>query len=308
MPLPPLLTVIAGPTASGKTRLAIDVAKRLSAEIVSADSQQVYRRFDLGTAKPSAAELAEVPHHLISCVDPSGDFSAARYQALADAAIAELAARGRRIVVVGGTGLYLRILLHGVVSAPGGDAALRAELEAQAEREGNEALHRRLAEVDPDTAARLPVADRVRVIRALEIHALTGERASQQRAQHGFAGDRYRSIFWVLDPPREALYAAINARAKAMFDAGLVDEVRALVADDLRGAAPMGAVGYAQALACLDGQLSLEAAVADTAQKTRHYAKRQWTWFKKEPGARFLKPPWDAAAIAQAHLEAERQP
>lgn len=307
MTQPPLLTVIAGPTASGKTRLAIDVAKRLGAELVSADSQQVYRRFDVGTAKPSAAELAEVPHHLVSCVDPTGDFSAARYQALADAAIADVLARGRRIVVVGGTGLYLRVLLHGVVSAPGGDAALRAELEGLAEREGNEALHRRLAAVDADTAARLPVADRVRIVRALEIHALTGAPASEQRARHGFAADRYRSMFWVLDPPRDALYAAIDARAQAMFDAGLLDEVRRLVADGLREAAPMGAVGYAQALRCLDGQLTDEAAIADTAQKTRHYAKRQWTWFKKEPGARFVQPPWDPAAIARAHLAAEAQ-
>lgn len=287
-----MLTVIAGPTASGKSKLAIELALQLGAEIVSADSQQVYRHFDLGTAKPSAEELARVPHHLISCVDPDEPFSAARYQALADAAIADLERRGKPVVVVGGTGLYLRILLRGVVEAPGGDEALREELEALAERDGDLALHRQLAQVDPATAARLPPADRVRVIRALEIHALTGKPASEHRAAHAFAAARYEATLWVLDPPREQLYAAINARARAMFDAGLLEETRALVARGFRDAAPMGAVGYAQALACLEGRLTREQAIEDTAKKTRHYAKRQWTWFKKEPGARFIQPPY----------------
>jgi len=292
------LIVIAGPTASGKTRLAIDVARRANAEIVNADSQQVYRHFDVGTAKPSPEELAAVPHHLVSCVEPTEDFSAARFQSLADAAIADVRARGKRAVVVGGTGLYLRVLLHGVVAAPGRDGALRAELEALADRDGNQALHAKLAAVDPVTAARLPIADRVRIIRALEIHALTGEPASAHREAHGFEGDRHAYTLWVLDPDREALYAAINARTRAMFDGGLLEETRALVARGYRDAAPMKAVGYAQALDCLEGRLTREEAIAKTAQATRHYAKRQWTWFKKEKGARFVKPPYDAAAIA----------
>ncbi|GMU62553.1 MAG: tRNA dimethylallyltransferase [Myxococcaceae bacterium] len=289
----PALVVIAGPTASGKTRLSIEIARRVGGEIVNADSQQVYRHFDVGTAKPSREELAAVPHHLISCVDPLEDFSAARFQRLADEALGDLHRRGKRAVVVGGTGLYLRVLLHGVVAAPGRDEGLRAELEALGDREGNPVLHARLTQVDPVTAARLPVADRVRIIRALEIHALTGQSASVHRQAHAFGGDRYPYTLWVLDPDREALYAAINARARAMFDGGLLEEVKALVERGFVGAAPMKAVGYAQALDCLEGRLTREEAIGKTAQATRHYAKRQWTWFKKEPGARFVRPPYD---------------
>lgn len=287
---PPELLVIAGPTASGKTRLAIELAERVGGEIVNADSQQVYRHFDIGTAKPSAAELARVPHHLLSCVEPTEAFHAARFAQLADAVIADLHGRGKRVVLVGGTGLYIRVLLHGVVPAPGTDGALRTELETFSD----EVLHARLMGVDPVSAQRLPVPDRVRVIRALEIHALTGEAASAHRERHAFQGDRYPFRLWVLDPPREALYAAINARAQAMFDAGLVEETRRLVEAGYRQAAPMRAVGYAQALAVLDGAMTVPQAIADVAQKTRHYAKRQWTWFKKEPGAVFVPPPYDA--------------
>jgi tRNA dimethylallyltransferase len=279
------LTVIAGPTASGKTALAIEAARRLNAEIVSADSQQVYRHFDIGTAKPSDAELAAIPHHLISIADPLEDFSAARFGKLADAAIADIQSRGKRVVVVGGTGLYLRVLLHGVMPGPSRDEALRAELEAFADTEGNEALHARLAKVDPVTAAKHPVQDRLRVIRALEIHQLTGKPASEHRDEHAFAADRYEYRLFVLNPPREKVYEAIDLRTKKMFDAGLLDETRALVAKGYREAAPMRAVGYLQALQVIDGTLTKQKAIEDTAQATRHYAKRQWTWFKKEKGA-----------------------
>ena len=289
-----MITVIAGPTASGKTALAIEVAKRRGAEIISADSQQVYRFFDIGTAKPSAEELAAVPHHLISCVDPIFDFSAAHYQRLADAAIGEIVARGREVVVVGGTGMYLRILLHGVVDAPGSDDALRADLEKLESAE----LHSRLRVVDPVTADRLPVADRVRMIRALEIHQLTGKAASVHRAEHAFAADRHPHRLWVLAPERESLYPIINERAQRMFDAGLVGEVKALVDRGFRDAAPMSSVGYAQALACLDGSMTRDQAIADTAMKSRHYAKRQVTWFKKESGAGFIRPPYAEALVS----------
>ncbi len=284
------LLVIAGPTASGKTALALEVAERLNAEIVSADSQQVYRHFDIGTAKPSAAELARVPHHLVSCVDPLETFSAARYAQLADVAIADVHARGKRVVVVGGTGLYLRVLLHGVMPGPSRDEALRAELEALGDREGNAALHAKLQAVDPASAAKHPVGDRVRVIRALEIHALTGRPASEQRGEHAFAARRYEYALWVLNPEREQVYAAINARTAAMFAQGLVAETRALVAQGYRDAAPMRAVGYAEALQVVEGALGEAEAVADVAQATRHYAKRQVTWFKKEQGAVAVAP------------------
>jgi tRNA dimethylallyltransferase len=227
-------------------------------------------------------------------------FSAARYARLADAAIADIQARGKRAIVVGGTGLYLRVLLHGVMPGPSRNEALRASLEAFADAEGNEALHQRLARVDPETAARHPAADRLRVIRALEIHAATGEPASRQRAAHGFGERRYASELFVLMPEREALYATINARTRAMFSAGLVDEVRALVARGYRSAAPMRAVGYVQALQVVDGTCSEAQAIEATAQATRHYAKRQLTWFKKEPGARLLAPDVALEAILSA--------
>lgn len=278
------LLVIAGPTASGKTALAVQLAQRLGAEIVSADSQQVYRHFDIGMAKPSREELAAVPHHLVDVVEPTEAFSAVRFSTLADAAIADIHARGKHVIVCGGTGLYLRVLLHGAVEAPSRDDALRAELE----KLESEALHAKLKAVDPVTAERLPVPDRVRIIRALEIHALTGKPASQHREAHSFTPERYAYELLVLSPPREAVYAAINARTQRMFDAGLVEETRALVERGFRATAPMRAVGYAQALEVVDGTLTREQAIVDTAQATRHFAKRQLTWFKKEKGARFV--------------------
>ncbi|HEX8820692.1 MAG TPA: tRNA (adenosine(37)-N6)-dimethylallyltransferase MiaA [Archangium sp.] len=290
----PSLIVIAGPTASGKTALAIALARQHGGEILSADSQQVYRHFDIGTAKPSAEELAAVPHHLISVVDPLEPFSAAEYQRRADAAIEDLTSRGKPVFVVGGTGMYLRILLHGLVEAPGADPELRAELEALAAAEGREAVHRKLAEVDPETAAKLPPQDLVRTIRALEIHKQTGKPASEFRREHAFAPDRYPFRMYVLNPPREALYRTIDARTAAMFRSGLVEEVRALISRGYAEAAPMRSVGYVQAKAVVDGQLSVDEAIQQTAQETRRYAKRQLTWFRKEPGALFVEPPYDA--------------
>lgn len=294
----PFLTVIAGPTASGKTALAVAMAHRIGAEIVSADSQQVYRSFDIGTAKPSGEELS-VPHHLVSVVDPLEPFSAAEYQRRADAAVAGIARRGRRVLVVGGTGLYLRALLHGLVEAPGANPPLRAELEALAAAEGREAVHRQLAEVDPESALRLPAADLVRVIRALEIHAATGIPASRTRKGHGFASRRYPFELFVLQPPRDALYRAINARTRKMFEAGLVQEVEGLLAQGYASAAPMGCVGYVQARAVVEGRMGEEEAIAAAAQETRHYAKRQLTWFRKEPGAQAVLPPYDTLAQRQ---------
>ncbi len=293
----PSLTVIAGPTASGKTAITIELARQHGGEIVSADSQQVYRHFDIGTAKPSAEELAAVPHHLISVVEPLEPFSAAEYQRRADAAIEEISSRGRPVFVVGGTGMYLRILLHGLVEAPGADPELRAELEALAAAEGREAVHRKLAEVDPETAAKLPPQDLVRTIRALEIHKQTGKPASEFRREHAFAPDRYPFRMYVLNPSREALYRTIDARTAAMFQHGLVEEVRALISRGYAEAAPMRSVGYVQAKAVVDGQLSVDEAIQQTAQETRRYAKRQLTWFRKEPGALFVEPPYDTLKL-----------
>jgi tRNA dimethylallyltransferase len=290
----PHLTVLAGPTASGKTALAVRLARAWGAEIVSADSQQVYRHFDVGTAKPTAEELAAAPHHLVSVVEPAEPFSAARYQELADAAIAGAAARGRPVLVVGGTGLYIRVLLHGVMPAPPADPALRAELEAAAASQGREALHAELARVDPETAARLHPADLVRVVRALEVHRLTGTPLSALHRAHGFRGSRYPFRLYVLTPPREAQHAAIEARTRAMFEGGLLEEVRGLLARGYRDAPPMRSVGYAQALDVVEGRLTPEEGLRLAVHATRQYAKRQGTWFRKEAGAVPLAPPYDA--------------
>jgi tRNA dimethylallyltransferase len=196
------------------------------------------------------------------------------------------------VVVVGGTGLYLRVLLRGVLPGPSADPALRARLEGEAAERGRPALHARLAEIDPASAAVIQPTDLVRIIRALELHALTGKPASVLRAEHAFAEARYRHRLVVLDPPREALYPAIDRRARGMFENGLVGEVRELVGRGYRAAAPMRSVGYVQALAVLDGLLPEEEAIEDTARETRRYAKRQQTWFKKEPGAERLAPPY----------------
>ena len=289
----PVLTVIAGPTGSGKTELAIELAERLGAEIVSADSQAVYRHFDLGTAKPDPAQLARVPHHLVSLVEPTEPFSAARWVALADAAITDIVARGRRPLVVGGTGLYIRALLHGLTETPP-DPEVRRALEEDARRLGPEAMHRRLAAVDPEAASRLAVADVLRVVRALEIHATTGAPASELRARHAFRAARYPARIHFLDPPHEELELRLAARTRRMFERGLVRETAQLVDRGFRETAPMRSVGYRQALAVVDRALTEDQAEREALLETRRYAKRQRTWFRREPGTRFVPPPYAA--------------
>jgi tRNA dimethylallyltransferase len=290
-----VLTVIAGPTAAGKSALAVELAQREGAEIISADSQAVYQHFDVGTAKPDADVLARVRHHLISVVDPLDQFTAARFQTLADAAILDISARGRRVLVVGGTGLYIRVLLHGLSTGPP-EPALRARLEEEARHIGAEAMHARLAEVDPASGQRIAVADTLRVVRALEIYEVTGKPASAARQSHGFESTRHPYTLWFLDPPREALTQAISARTRSMFAGGLVEEVEALVRRGYREAPAMGSVGYRQALAVVEGRLSASEAQADTERQTRAFAKRQRTWFRREPGVRFVPPPYTSVS------------
>ncbi len=291
------IAVIAGPTASGKTALAIALARRLGGEIVNADSQQVYRGLDVGTAKPTPGERAQAPHHLLDVVDPGEAMDAVRFVALADAAIADLAARGRFPVVAGGTGLYLRALLHGVVEAPGRDPALRAQLEADAAREGRPALHSRLAAVDPEAARRIRPNDLVRIVRALEI-AAAGKRPSDLLAAHGFARDRYDALVFALDPPRAELHARIEARAREMFETGLLDEAGALLSrfgDALPAKLP---IGYAEAIACARGEIAKEEAIRRVQVAHRRYARRQITWLRKERGVEWVRSPYDMDALA----------
>ena len=301
---PPFVAVLAGPTASGKSALAVEVALRLGGEILNADSQQVVRGLDVGTAKPSAAERAAVPHHLLDLVEPGEGMDAARWVALADRAIADVAGRGRLPVVVGGTGLYVRALLHGVVAAPGRDPALRARLEEEAARHGRAALHRRLAAVDPAAAARIGENDLVRVVRALEI-AASGRTQSELFAAHGFAPRRYRYRLLALDPPREGLHRRIGERAAAIVRGGLLDEARALVAR-FGGAQPKLPIGYADAVACVRGEIDAATLEARVAALHRQYARRQVVWLRREQDVEWLAPPFDPAAVADGVAAAWR--
>jgi tRNA dimethylallyltransferase len=291
------IAVIAGPTASGKTALAVALARRVGGEVVNADSQQVYRGLDVGTAKPTAEERAAVPHHLLDLVEPGEGMDAARFVALADAAIAGIAARGAVPVVTGGTGLYVRALLHGVVEAPGRDPALRARLEEEAARLGRPALHARLAAIDPEAAARIRPNDLVRVVRALEI-AAGGRRPSELLAAHAFRADRYDAVLVALDPPRDALHARIDARVREMFEGGLLDEARALEARLAGAPPPRLPIGYAEALDVLRGALAREEAIRRVQVAHRRYARRQVIWLRRERGVEWLRPPYDAESLA----------
>ena len=290
--------VIAGPTASGKTALAVALARRLGGEIVNADSQQVYRGLDVGTAKPSAAERAAAAHHLIDVVDPGEGMDAARFAALADAAIADVAARGRLPIVAGGTGLYLRALLHGVVAAPGRDPALRARLEEEAARCGRPALHARLAAIDPAAAARIRPNDLVRIVRALEI-AAGGTMPSELHAGHAFQEDRYAARLLALDPPRAALHARIDARVAEMFAGGLLDEARALAARFGDAVPARWPIGYAEAIACVRGELEVAEAIRRVQVAHRRYARRQVIWLRRERGVEWIAPPIDVGELAR---------
>jgi tRNA dimethylallyltransferase len=292
------LAVVAGPTASGKTALAVALARRLGGEIVNADSQQVYRGLDVGTAKPTAEERAAAPHHLLDLVDPGEGMDAARFAALADAAIADVVARGRVPIVAGGTGLYVRTLLHGVVEAPGRDPALRARLEEDAARLGRPALHARLVAVDAEAAARIRPNDLVRVVRALEI-AAGGRRPSELYAAHAFRPDRYDALLVALDPPRAELHARIDVRVEAMFAGGLLDEARALLArfpGALPGRLP---IGYVEAVACVRGELDEAEAIRRVQVAHRRYARRQVIWLRRERGVEWLAPPVDVESLAR---------
>ena len=296
------ILLVTGPTASGKTRLAIDLARAVGGEVVNADSQQVYRGLDVGTAKPTPEEQAEVPHHLYDVAEPGAGFDAARYVALADRAIAEIASRGRLPVVCGGTGLYVRALLHGVAEAPGRDPELRARLEAEAVREGRPALHARLAAVDPEAAARIGPNDLVRITRALEI-AASGRTQSEVFGAHAFREDRYRFRLLALDPPREELHRRIEARAPRMLE-GLLSETRALLsATGGRPGEPLPPklpIGYADALLHLAGEIPREEALRRLVVAHRRYARRQVVWLRRESGVEWLSPPVDVAALSQA--------
>lgn len=291
---PPRLVVVIGPTASGKTRLAIDLARAAGGEVVSADSQQVYRGMDIGTGKASAAERAGVPHHLIDVCEPTEEMTAARFAALADEAIAGAAARGAPVVVAGGTMLYVRVLLLGLFAGPAGDEALRRRL---IEESGGDAavLWQRLAAADAEAAARIDRNDLKRIVRALEVLELTGVPMSehQRRHDHRRVEPRYPARIVGLCPPdRDKLYRRIDARVDEMFAGGLEDEVARLraagVGRELRSQA---AIGYAEVHRHLDGEVDRDTAIALVKRNSRRYARRQLSWYRGDPRVEWRADP-----------------
>jgi tRNA dimethylallyltransferase len=276
----PLLVVICGPTASGKTALALQLAEHLPVEIVSADSRQVYRGMDIGTAKPDRRELTLVPHHLIDVVDPDENFTVADFVERGRAAMDQILLRNRLPLVVGGTGLYIRALLYGLAEVPGGDEQVRRELHLIEEQEGPGALYRQLEKVDPPLAARLSPRDQVRIVRALEVFRLTGRRLSDLQREHAGRPSPYRVLKIGLAPDRKFLYDCIDRRVEIMMAAGLPEEVRGLLE---RGYSPelksLQTIGYRENVAYLQGRLHLAEAVSLIQRNSRRYAKRQMTWF-----------------------------
>jgi tRNA dimethylallyltransferase len=290
---------VLGPTASGKSALALALAERAGGEIVACDSQQVYIGMDIGTAKPTREERARVPHHALDMVHPDQPFHAARWAEIARAAIADITARGKLPIVVGGTGLYSRARVAGLFDAPPPDPEIRARHQAAAATEGVEALHARLATVDPEAAAAIRARDLVRISRALEVYEQTGVPISELRRRAAPPADLAPTVL-LLDPPMTALRPRIAARVDAMVAAGFLDEVRALRAAGYGPSCkPLQALGYAQLGAVIDGSASLADAVADTVRATVAYARRQRTWFRAHAAAaRFEAEPHPDEALA----------
>jgi tRNA dimethylallyltransferase len=296
----PLVVILPGPTGSGKTVLSLELAERFGGEIVSCDSVAVYRGMELGTAKPTKEERARVPHHLIDVVEPDEPFTAGEYSRRARAALREIAARGRLPIVTGGTGLYLRALTEGLFAGPARREDLRARLRRSAERRGSGWLHRVLRRLDAATAERIHANDTAKLIRAIEVCVAARTPMSEVMARDPLTGFRLMRIG--LNPPRAALYQRLNERCAAMFAAGLVEEARVL----LKRYGPVKALdslGYRQARSVLDGAMSEQEAIAAAQQGHRNYAKRQMTWFRREPEVQWIEGFGNEAETVRAATE-----
>jgi tRNA dimethylallyltransferase len=275
---------IVGPTGAGKSRLAMEIAERLGADIVNADSRQFYCGMDVGTAKPSVEDRRRVPHHLIDVREAGDPLDVADFAKLARTAITSVAARGGRPLVVGGSGLYLRVLRHGIFEGPRASAEIREKYAKIADEKGVAYLHERLREIDPEAAARIGVNDLFRITRALEVFELTGETITTHHRRHRFAQAEYESLTIGVEVERKALYEAIDARFDEMITAGLVDEVRSLIeAGMVAEQSHLSTIGHRQIAAYLRGEMTLAEAIAIAKRDSRRLAKRQLTWFRAEP-------------------------
>lgn len=278
------LVILTGPTASGKTRLSVELANRINGEIISADSMQVYRRMDIGTAKVTEQEKAGIKHHLIDILEPWEDFNVVAFQSYAKKAVEQIRERGKVPILVGGTGFYIQSLLYGIdFTKNENDIELRKRLENKSEKDGGISLHQYLATIDPLSAAAIHPNNRKRVIRAVEFYELTGERISEHNESQRNNESCYNSAYFVLNMDRDILYQRIDLRVDRMLREGLVEEVRSLLKE---GCTPdmvsMQGLGYKEIIRYLNGELSLDEAVYILKRDTRHFAKRQLTWFRRE--------------------------
>lgn len=281
------LICIAGPTASGKTALSIALAKELDAEIVSCDSMQVYRRMDIGTAKPSLAEREGIPHHMLDVAEPDEDFSVSRYCAMAGPIVDAIISRGKTAIIVGGTGLYMDSLIRGTDFAPFPSTGMREMLEAKPIEE----VFAQLQSIDPEAAARLHLSDRKRIIRAMEVYLETGQTITEHNRRTQAIPPKYDPTWFALeDEDRSDLYRRIDKRVDTMLEMGLIDEIRSLLASGIPPkTTAMQAIGYKEFVAALDGRCSIVEAAAQVQQSSRHYAKRQLTWFRRNKAIHWLK-------------------
>jgi len=299
----PLLVVLLGPTASGKTSLSLFLAEHLGGEIVSSDSVAVYRELEIGTAKPAREERRRVPHHLIDIAAPTEQVTAGDYARLARQSLAEIQARGHLPIVVGGTGLYLRALLEGLFAGPARSEELRARLRERAAERGAEYLHKLLQRLDPAAARSIHANDVPKVIRALEVSLSARQPMTEMWRQGRDPLRGFRILRIGLNPERSELYERINARAREMFSAGLIEETRNLLKKYGDAARPLGSLGYKQAQQYLAGEMTLEAAIAAAQQGHRNYAKRQMTWFRREPDVYWLQGFGSDDAVQRKCLE-----
>jgi len=298
------LIIILGPTAAGKTALAVQLAENFAGEIINADSMQIYRGMDIGTAKPDQSLLQRVPHHLLDIVEPDQPFSAADFRAKAETAVRDIHSRGKRVIVVGGTGLYIKALTKGLIDSPEGNETIREELAAIAKDAGRDELHRQLNLVDPVTAAKLHPNDQVRIIRALEVFRMTGCPISVHREKHAFQNTGFRCLKLGITIDRAELYRRIDIRVDWMIQHGFIEEVQTLLAKGYAAhLKSMRSLGYRQICAYLAGEYSLDEAIRLIKRDTRHYAKRQMTWFKKDLEIKWFEYPGNVDIIFDNVIE-----
>ena len=281
---------IAGPTASGKTALAVELAKELNGEVVSCDSMQVYKRMDIGTAKPTMEEMQGIPHHMIDVAEPDEDFSVSRYCCMAAPIVDDIVARGKTAIIAGGTGLYMDSLMRGNAFAPFPSTGVREKLEAQADSEGMEEMLSRLSSIDPEAAARLHLSDRKRIIRALEVYLETGQTITEHNRKTQLIPPKYSPLWLGLDfDDRAELYRRIDARVDLMLEMGLISEIQGLLASGIPPkCTAMQAIGYKEFVNALHGEETVAQAAEEVKKSSRHYAKRQLTWFRRNPKLHWL--------------------